>query len=112
MREITAAEDGALTVRVTETDEVYLVALDGELDLAEEALLVRELERAESSASRTILLDLSALRFMDSTGLKVLLNAQRRSQSDGDRLALLAGPPAVQQVFDVTGTAKQFRFVG
>jgi anti-anti-sigma factor len=46
---------------------------------------------------------------MDSSGLHVVLGARRRAGEKGHKLVLLEGPEAVQQVFELTGTAHLFR---
>jgi anti-sigma B factor antagonist len=94
---------GQMTVRSDRDGVVYTIALDGELDLATAADFERELRRVEASDALSIVLDLSGLRFIDSTGVRILLCAHRRASVDGDRLALLRGPSAVQRVFEITG---------
>ena len=82
---------------------MHTICVEGELDLATAADLERELTRAEDSDAQSIILDLSGLQFIDSTGVRLLLRAQARSREDSNRLALLRGPAAVQRVFDLTG---------
>lgn len=94
---------GQLTVRSDREGAVHTIALDGELDLATADDFERELRRAEASDALSIVLDLSALQFIDSTGVRVLLCAYRRSCENGQRLAVLRGPAVVQRVFAITG---------
>jgi anti-sigma B factor antagonist len=70
--DLTAARDQRGTCRLT---------LRGELDLATAA----QLEQALSEAGDDVLLDLRGLTFMDSTGVRVLLEAAERSR-DGLRI--------------------------
>ncbi len=79
------------------------VAARGELDLssAEElkSLLLREL-----SSGRRLVLDLSALEFMDSTGLAVIvqaINSARRSSAVLELYAQLRSQP--QRLMELTG---------
>jgi anti-anti-sigma factor len=48
---------------------------------------------------------------MDSTGIRILLSLHSRSRADGDRLLLLRGAPAVQQVLEITGAERLLPFV-
>jgi anti-anti-sigma regulatory factor len=48
---------------------------------------------------------------MDSTGLRCVLRLDAASRADGFSLGLVAGPPAVQRIFDMTGTADRLPFV-
>lgn len=99
---------GALVIRRVHEADAVVLALSGELDLSSAQALSRELIDAE--ASGRVVVDLSGLKFMDSTGLHTLLSAQRRYEQSGSRLSLLRGPPQVQRVFELTVTERAFTF--
>ncbi|HTN24858.1 MAG TPA: STAS domain-containing protein [Solirubrobacteraceae bacterium] len=101
---------GRLTVRSQRDGVLHTIRLEGELDLATADELERELLRVEGSDARSIVLDLSALEFIDSTGVRVLFQAGERSRADANRLALLRGPRAVQRVFELTGIQDRLPF--
>ena len=90
--------------------ELHVINLSGELDLATVDVVKRELERVEATDVQSIILDLSGLTFMDSTGIRLLLSAEARSRADSNRLTLLRGPPAIQRVLEVTGVVKYLPF--
>src|SRR5205085_1242527 len=92
---------GELRVRSERDGDVHTVGLAGELDLATAARVERELERVEATDALSIVLDLSGLTFMDSTGVRIVVTAYARSRADANRLALLRGPAAVQRVFEL-----------
>lgn len=94
---------GRLTVCSDREGVVHTICLEGELDLASAGDLEDELVRAEQTDVESIIVDLSGLRFIDSTGVHVLIGARARSIEDSSRLALLRGPPAIQRVFELTG---------
>jgi anti-anti-sigma factor len=48
---------------------------------------------------------------MDSMGLGVLVSHRLKAREAGRTLALVAGPPHVQQVFELTGVRDQFEWV-
>jgi anti-sigma B factor antagonist len=85
--------------------EVAVVA-HGDLDLASVETLEREVRELRTAGFTEVVIDLSALSFLDSVGLCLLirLNANR---GDG-RLDLVAARPDVQRIFDVTGTHNLF----
>ncbi len=62
-------------------------------------------------AVTVIVLDLTALRFMDSTGLRSILRADAVVRAAGRKLALVDGPEPVRRVFDITGMRRLLRFV-
>lgn len=102
---------GQLTVRSEREGVVHAVRLEGELDVATAEAVERELEVVEAGDAESIIIDLSGLAFIDSTGLRVLIRAQQRSRADSNRLALLRGPRSVQRVFDIAGLSDRLPFV-
>jgi anti-anti-sigma factor len=68
-------------VRRVERGETVVLRLSGELDLTGTAHLLSQAENIASGAA--LALDLSGLSFMDSSGLKVLMNLERRSRREG-----------------------------
>lgn len=105
------ARAGSLAVTVTQDGDERALELFGELDLATAATLEEELRAAEASDAQTIVLDLSGLTFMDSTGLRAVLVADRRLSLAGRRLALVRGPSAVDRVFTLTGADRRLNFL-
>jgi anti-sigma B factor antagonist len=87
-----------------EPDRVIL-ALRGELDLSAAPQLAAEIARAESDPVRTILvLDVDALSFVDSSGLRVILAAHERALADEMRsFALTAGSRQVKRLLAIAG---------
>jgi anti-anti-sigma factor len=94
---------GELRVRSERDGDAHTIALAGELDLANAGDVQAELERVEATDVRSIVIDLSGLTFMDSTGVRLLVSAQARSRADTGRLTLRRGPPAVQRVLELSG---------
>lgn len=94
---------GQLSMRSRRGDEIHTISLIGELDLATAGDVQAELERVEATDASAIVLDLSALTFMDSTGVRLLVTAHARSRADSSRLTLLRGGTAVQRVMELSG---------
>ena len=82
--------------------DAFALSLYGELDIAAAPLLEKHVKRLQWDGAATIVLDLSGLDFIDSTGLHVLMRAHRRGL-DG-QVTLLRGPKHVHRVFELTGT--------
>ena len=87
------------------------VSLRGELDLSTAESAEQAVRTAENGRPRRLVLDLSGLTFMDSTGLRLILQADRRWRSNGRGLRLVPGPPAIQRVFTITGTENRLAFL-
>ena len=83
------------------------VRVVGELDLVTAPLLRDEIGRHQDSGSRVIL-DLSRLEFLDSTGLVLLME----TAGNGGSIALRRDvSPAVRRLLDVTRTEQLFAWV-
>lgn len=125
----------ALETTVEQVDArvpVTIVALDGELDASNFAALVEQVQGLYAAGTRHLLLDLSALRFMASSGLVALhsivrimdgqapddaeagwnaLHAVGHDASGGSTQAgvqLCGAQPGVQRVLDRTGLSRMF----
>ena len=101
---------GGLTVHSARHDALHTIRLDGEMDVANADDVERELLHVEATDALSIVLDLSTLRFIDSTGVRILLCAYERSRADANRLVLLRGTPAVQRVLELTGVVDRLPF--
>lgn len=99
------------TIRCAREDDRYVVAPVGELDLASAPRLERELRRVEASDVREIVLDLSAVQFIDSTGLQPVVHAHARTEHHSKRLMIVPGPEAVQRCFEISGLMSRLPFV-
>lgn len=81
--------------------------MSGELDLAAASSLEEELDRALSSGSDLIVLDLEGLDFIDSTGLSVLVRAHQKAQEAGINLGLVNPGAQVERLLSLTGLAQR-----
>lgn len=85
-------------------DGRVVVRFAGELDVATAPRLHQALLGIIDGRGCSVLdLDLSQLRFVDSTGLGVLVRAQRCLRSDGGELRLCNASPPVAGVLDISG---------
>ena len=91
-----------LFVRITRDGQMLTLAVHGEIDLANAGLLDAELEQAEQTDAEEIVLDLSGVEFIDSTGLQVLVVAGRRSELDSNRLGVRRGTGEVARLMKLT----------
>ncbi len=103
---------GGLTISSAVDDGTVSLALEGELDLAGAHQLEESLAAAEKEEPTCLVVDLGSLAFIDSTGLRLLLQADARARERGCELVLRPGEPAVQRVFEVTGALALLRFEG
>jgi anti-sigma B factor antagonist len=87
------------------------VAPVGELDLATVDKLRAEVERLRESGFTQLVLDLRGVRFLDSTGLRLVLELDAAAREASQELRIIRGSPVVQRIFDVTQVSDRLTFV-
>ena len=88
------------------------VAVSGELDLSSALVFEEELRRIEEQSQQSLLvLDLRSLKFMDSTGLRLILSAHARAINRGRKLAIVEGGEAIRRIFRLTGVLERLNVV-
>jgi anti-sigma B factor antagonist len=100
-----------LSLTTREEGEQVRIALSGELDLSSALTFDEEVRRAEERCPRTIVLDLRHLKFLDSTGLRLIMSAQARARKRGCRLAIVEGTDAVRRIFRLAGVERRLDLV-
>jgi anti-anti-sigma factor len=65
----------------------------------------------EPARGGTLVIDLRDLSFMDSTGVRLILQAMDTADRHGASFVLIKGPEAVQRALEVVGLAEQLTFV-
>jgi anti-sigma B factor antagonist len=95
--------DQGLSLGSEEREGVYRVALQGELDVSTAPRFNAVLSDSRIRQCHTLVVDLSELTFMDSTGLSAVLVAEMHARTRGQRFAVVRGPRHVQELFRLTG---------
>jgi anti-anti-sigma factor len=90
---------------------IAVVRLTGELDISGADEIERTIEEVEASTTGNLVIDLRALEFMDSTGLRLILSADARARDRGSELILVRGPEPVDRVFRMAALDRRLRFV-
>jgi anti-sigma B factor antagonist len=88
----------SVDLEVRECADNLIVALRGELDLADAAEVTAALAAVAVGRRKTVV-DLADLAFIDCRGAAALARAQRRVRQGGGDLLLAAPRPLVQRVF-------------
>lgn len=90
-----------VTVRIDGTHTVLEVR--GEVDLASAPTLGACLDQAVAEPSRSVILDLAGVSFLDSTGVNTVVRANNALVMSERQLIVRNPRPAVRQVFEITG---------
>jgi anti-sigma B factor antagonist len=89
-------------VRSEQEQGVFVIVVEGELDMNTAAQLEKELEAPLSVPDSTLLLDLSRCEFIDSTGIALIVRAWQTLDGDGG-FSLCGVGDQVKRVLDITG---------
>jgi anti-sigma B factor antagonist len=101
----------AFEVTVEERGGAVHAVVAGELDISTAPLLEEALGRAEAEGPPLLVIDLSGLSFMDSTGLRLLIGADARAREGGRRLVLVQGNEMIQRVLRLTRLDERLEIV-
>jgi anti-sigma B factor antagonist len=99
-------ETTGLDVQIERSEKAAVVRLRGDLDLATSA----KLERAVTAdlLEGLVILDLAALSFCDSSGLRVLLDLRRRTHGRAPGVRLAGPRSEVDRMLELSGTREFF----
>ncbi|GIH25457.1 anti-sigma factor antagonist [Acrocarpospora phusangensis] len=86
-----------------------VVAVEGELDLFTAPFLRDEVRDAIKQDGAVLVLDLTSLSFMDSSGLSVLIEAWRLATSEGGGVTLAAPQAPVARILRTTGLDRRIK---
>jgi len=95
------------SVEVVRHGGALIVAAHGEVDMA----TAGELRAACGAADAMLVLDLRAVGFMDTSGLNLVMECQRRADADGMGFAVVRGSALVMRIFEIAGLNHRLRFV-
>jgi anti-sigma B factor antagonist len=91
-----------LAVERRSQDGIEMVLVEGEVDIATAARLISVLNSSVAEAIKSVIVDLSRVGFMDSTGLALLINANRRLSLRRKGFAVICPPGPLRRVFEIT----------
>jgi anti-anti-sigma factor len=96
-------------VQVSARPDCVVVTVRGEVDVLSTAKLAKALETASTaSLAACLVVDMTDLSFIDSSGLGALIHAQNRAEARGTSVVLVHPPPLVRRL--LAGTQLQHRF--
>jgi anti-sigma B factor antagonist len=104
-------DDEQFAISLEFDNVIFMIELYGELDLAGAPRLQRVIARAEETSAVTIIVDLSGLQFIDSSGIRVLLTESKRSTADSNRVRFLRGTDQVERTLALCGLDQRLPFL-
>ena len=92
-------------------EQTHVIAVRGEIHVSTAREFSERLNDAIREGKKAVILDLTDVDFIDSTGLSVLLNGLRRVMRAGGRLVLVCANPTVMRLFEITRLDSTFEIV-
>lgn len=97
-----------LTVNSVEREGRTLVVVEGEIDVYTAPVLREHLNEAVADGKYHLVIDMTGVDFLDSTGLGVLVGSLKRIRSHDGSLHLVCDQERILKVFRITGLKKVF----
>ncbi len=98
---------GTLSLETKSEGELLTIKLGGELDLAAAPPVEAAVEAGLADSERQLVIDFSALSFIDSTGIAILVAAMSDERSAGRLAFVPSTAPAVTRVLRLTGVEER-----
>ena len=104
-----AGPPGQFRVEVSDDGSAVVVAPLGEIDLGTVDEVRKAIERSHDGSS-DLVIDLRGVGFLDTSGLRLVVEQSNRATERGYTLALIPGPAPVQRVFEIAGLEPKLPF--
>jgi len=88
------------------TEGTLVLSLRGDLDLATVTTIEPVLEETRWKEVSTLVLDMTEVTFVDSSGLRLILGARRRADEAGARFAMRNVPAQARRLLSITGVSE------
>ncbi len=103
MEKLDEGKDVEITLATREQDGYSITEVTGEVDVYTAPQLDEQLSGLVEAGSNKLIVDLSAVEFLDSTGLGVLVKALKRVRENDGSLSVVATTDRISKVFRITG---------
>lgn len=98
----------SIDIKTEHDGDALVFRLRGSLDIATSPSVRAALSEAADEGKHDIIVDLTELQFIDSTGLGALIGGHRRAVENGGRLSLVARAGAILRLLNITGLIRVF----
>jgi anti-sigma B factor antagonist len=97
------ANDADIDLHISEHGGIPVLSVRGEIDVASSPPFQASLSGLLQAESGTVIVDLSEVSFIDSTGLGALIEAEKRCGVAGKNLRLVVTAPHIRRLLELTG---------
>jgi len=100
--------DQPLLISTSTESTSCVLTLVGELDPHTAPILEREVDASRRNGAKKLVLDMTELRFIDSSGLRVIIRAHKDLEQDEGTLVLRSPSPTAMRLFEITDLLDHF----
>lgn len=97
-----------LRLQTREEGPYTVIEVHGEVDVYTAPRLREQIVECVQSGQHHIVVDMSGVEFLDSTGLGVLVGGLKRVRVHGGSMRLVTSNPSVEKIFRITGLGRVF----
>lgn len=96
-----------MRIQTTLHERILITALDGELDHMQAERIRAQVDAAfEKSSCKHIVIDMSNVTFMDSSGIGMIIGRYKNTEKRGGQVILTGMTDAVTKLYEISGLAK------
>ena len=103
---------GEPVIRSEQHGNAAVVRIEGDIDMSGSPRLRETLREVIAMAPRRVVVDLSEVAYMDSSGLATMVEAMKNAGTRSIRFALLGMTPRVRAIFEIARLDQYFPIVG
>lgn len=100
-----------LNTTLREEDNTYIMTFEGKLDTTVSFQVERDMKVLFDSEDHDFRLDLTGLRYISSSGLRLFLKLLQKARANGHVVSVTGLSNYIQSVFDETGFTRLFGIV-
>lgn len=89
-------------------EKAYAVEVQGEIDVYTSPRVKETINELIDQGQYNLIIDLEGVRYIDSTGLGVLIGALKKVREHDGRILLICTNPQIKKIFNITGLVKIF----
>lgn len=97
-----------MNIKEIKSNNATIIMIEGRLDSNTSSLLEKKLLSLMETGEYNLLLDFSAMDYISSAGLRVLLMAAKKTRKLGGKVLLSALSPNIMEVFEIAGFTSIF----
>ncbi|RPI74638.1 MAG: anti-sigma factor antagonist [Desulfobacteraceae bacterium] len=99
-----------MDIQTRKEKETWIVAVRGRIDALTAPEFEKKLQESAASGQSIFLLNFSALEYISSAGLRVILSAAKKLKEKKGRISFCGLQAPVREVFDISGLTSIFKF--